>query len=201
MKTRTIAAATIAALLLAVVAAAALASTGNLSATPSVRGQDNGNHGDNGHHEDNGHHGPVAACDNLTLGETLTVSGLTGHYANASDREMHGNATGTLTFKVSGIFATGCTLSITGGSFKLNTTTYTVTGGSIVLNHGGRSGEGSGTTSTGSFLISIDGLHGNSKSASTGAIRLDFESGKSEFLVNLHSPAAQATGDNHGDDR
>ena len=200
MKTKTIAAATIAALLLAVVATAALASTGNLSAIPSARGQDSGNHGDNDQ-GGNGHHGPVAACDNLTSGETLTVSGLTGHYANASDHEMHGNATGTFTFKVSGVFATGCTLSITGGSFKLNATTYTVTGGSIVLNHGGRSGEGSGTTSSGSFLISIDGLHGNSTSANVGAIRLDAQSGSSEFLAFLHSSAAQAAGDQDDDGR
>jgi hypothetical protein len=187
MKTKTIAVATLAALLLAVVATAALASTTGNSSNQNARGQDNDDHG---HGDNDGHHGPIAACDNLTVGETLTVTGLTGHYANASDRDQQGTATGTFTFKVSGIFATGCTLTITGGSFKLNTTSYTVTGGSIVLNHGGRSGEGSGTTSSGSFLINIAGLHGNSKSANVGDIRLDFESGKSEFLVNLHSPAA-----------
>ena len=197
MKTKTIAAATVAALLLAVVATAALASTGNISPNPSARGQDNGNHSGENDQGDNGHHGPVAACDNLTSGETLTVTGLTGHYANASNHEMQGNATGTVDLKVTGVFATGCTLSITGGSFKLNTTTYTVTGGSIVLNHGGRSGEGSGTTSSGSFLISIDGLHGNSTSANAGAVRIDLKSGSSEFLVNLHSPAAHA---DHGED-
>ncbi len=198
MKTKTVAMATLVALLLAVVATAALASSTGNPANNSVRGNDNGNdQGNQGNQGDHGNHGPHAACDNLTVGETLTVSGLTGHYANASDRGMHGNASGTFTFKVTGVFAQGCTISITGGSFKLNTTSYTVSGGSIVLNHGGRSGEGSGTTSSGSFLIGIAGLHGNSTSANVGDIRLDFKAGSSEFLVNLHAPALMhGAGDN-----
>jgi len=183
MKTKTIAAATLVALLLAVVSTAALASPGH-SAAPLARGQSDSSRGIEGHHR----HG--AACSNLTVGETFTVSGLAGHFANASDRDKRGNASGTFSFKVSAIYAEGCTLSITGGSFKLGSNTYTVTGGSIVLNHGGRFGEGSGTTSAGSFLIFIAGLHGNSKSANVGAVRFDFETGKSQFLVNLHSPAA-----------
>lgn len=183
MKTKTIAAATLVALLLTVVAATAYATAAGHPSDPSARGHDDDNNqGDEGAH--------LAACNNLTSGETLTVSGLTGHYLNASDRDMGGNASGTFTFKVTGIFAVGCTLSLTGGSFTLNSTTYTITGGSIVLNHGGRSGEGSGTTTSGSFIIFVAGLHGNSTSANVGAIHLDFETGTNQFLVHLHSPAA-----------
>ncbi|MDG7007818.1 MAG: hypothetical protein JRN06_06205 [Nitrososphaerota archaeon] len=190
MKTKTAATAAIVALLLSVVATAALASTGTSgsSLSSNVRGPDNNDHpGLGDHHGPHGPRGPPPVCNNLTVGETLTVSGLTGHYANATDRRMNGNASGTFTFKVSGVFTQGCTLSITGGSFKLNTTSYTATGGSIVLNHGGRSGVGSGTTSSGSFLINVAGLQGNSTSANVGNIRLDFETGTSQFLVNLHS--------------
>ena len=134
------------------------------------------------------------ACHNLTAGQTLTVSGLTGHFVNASskggeDDSAGGNASGTFTFKVDNIYSQGCTLSISSGSFKLNNTSNTVTGGTIVLNEGGRSGGGTGTTSGGSFLISIAGMHGNSTSANLGAIRLDFKTGNSEFLVLLHSPS------------
>ena len=207
MKTKTVVMATLVALLLAGVATAAFASTtatGN-SSTSNVRGPDNGDHPGPGNHPGpRGHHGPPPACDNLTVGETLTVSGLTGHYANATDPRMHGNATGTFTFKVTGVFAEGCTLSLTGGSFKLNTTAYAVTGGSVVLNQGGRSVEGSGTTSSGSFLINIAGLHGNSTSANVGNVRLDFETGTSQFLVNLHSPLPapiHGAGDGDSDDR
>lgn len=192
MKTKTVAATAIIALLLAVVATAAVASTGHPTgpvANSNNQGNDNkGNEGDNGH--------MVAACNNLTAGETLTVSGLSGFFANASNHEIHGNASGTFTFKVSAIYAEGCTLSLSGGSFTLNTTTYTVTGGSLVLNHGGRSGEGTGTTSAGTFLISISGLHGNSTSANLGAVKLDFKTGTNEFLVGLHSPSIGESDEN-----
>jgi hypothetical protein len=97
-----------------------------------------------------------------------------------------------------------------------------VTGGSIVLNRGG-SGEGTGTTSSGTFLISISGLHdpsttsststGNSDTSDTatttttttttstaptikiGAIGLDFKTGANEFLVHLHSPPVPVDSD------
>ena len=193
MKTKTVTAAALIALLFAVVATAAMASTGH-PAEPMARGNDN----NQGNQDNHGH--MAMACDNLTTGETLTVSGLTGHFANATNREMRGNASGTFTFKVTAIYAEGCTLSIAGGSFKLNATTYTVTGGSIVLNHGGRSGEGTGTTSSGSFLIFVAGLHGNSTTANAGAVRLDFKTGTSQFLVNLHSANPASTGDRDNGD-
>lgn len=190
MKTKTVAATALIALLLAVVATAAVASTGHPD--PQARGNDNKGNGD-----DHGH--MAMACDNLTTGQTLAVSGLTGHYANATNHEMHGNATGAFTLKVTGVYAEGCALSIVGGNFKLNATTYTVSGGSIVLNHGGRSGEGTGTTPSGSFLIWIAGLHGNSTSANVGAVRLDFKTGTSQFLVNLHSAQSPSPGDRDDD--
>jgi len=73
-----------------------------------------------------------------------------------------------------------------GGTFKLGSTTHSVTGGSIVISRG-RSGEGTGTTSTETFLISLSVLQSNSKSTNMGAVGLDFQTGKSEFLVQLHS--------------
>ena len=188
MKTKTIATATLAALILAVVATAAFASSGSPGGASSAFNPFT--RGDSNNHGQGFGHGHSAACDNLTVGETLTVSGLTGRYLNASDRTVTGNASGTFTFMVNGTYAEGCTLSITSGTISINSTAYTVTGGSIVLNHGGRSGTGSGTTSSGSFLINIAGLHGNSTSTNAGAIGLDFETGTSQFLVHLHSPAA-----------
>ena len=185
MKTKTIAATALVAILLSIVATAAVASSGMMVGNAHSQGDNN---------QGNEDHGGMMACDNLTAGETLTVSGLTGHFMNASGHAgdedgVGGNATGTITFKVSDIYATGCTLSISSGSFKLNSTTYTITGGSLVLNEGGRSGEGTGTTSSGSFIISVAGLHGNSSSANAGAVRLDFKTGTSQFLVQLHSPS------------
>ena len=188
MKTKTLAATALIAILLAVVAATAFASAGH-SADPMARGNDNSQ----GDHNDRGH--MAMACNNLTAGENITVSGLIGHYANATDQEMHGNASGTFTFKVGTIYSEGCTLSLTGGSFTLNATTYTVTGGTLVLNHGGRSGTGTGTTSGGSSLIAFSGLHGNSTSTNIGAVRLDFMTGTSQFLVHLHSQSPEGYAD------
>ena len=180
MKTKTITATALIAVLLSIVATAAVANTGQ------VRSSTNNQNGNNP--ANIWHGGHFMACNSLTVGETLTVSGLTGHYANASNWKQGGDASGTFTFKVTAKYVQGCTLSIIGGSFKLGTTTYTVTGGSIVLNHGGRSGEGTGITTAGTFLISILGLQGNSKSANMGAVGLDFQTGKNEFLVHLHAP-------------
>jgi len=187
VKTRVIAASAILVLLLAGLATAALANSG--PAGPGFGlGSPNRGDGRQGNASDNGRRiEDRPACARLTVGETLTAPGLVGHFINATNREIHGNASGTFTFKVTRIYAIGCTLSITGGTFKLNKTTYTVTGGSIVLNRGGESGEGTGTTSGGSFLIRLGGLHGISTSVNVGQIGLDFKSGSQEFLVHLGS--------------
>ena len=179
MKTKTIAATALIAILLSIVATAAVASSGQFGFSTNSQ---------NGNNQPNIWHGGRLACNSLTVGETFTLSGLTGHYANASNRHQVGDASGTFTFKVTAKYVQGCTLSITGGTFKLGSITYTVTGGSIVLNNGGRSGEGTGTTSAGTFLISLSFLQSNSNSVSMGAVVLDFQTGKSEFLVQLHSP-------------
>ncbi len=178
MKTSVVAATALAILLIGGLAAVALANTGPLSGTTTTET-----------HTSGGHRGPPAACRSLTAGENLTLTGLTGHFINASSPSGAGNASGTLDLKVSQIFLRGCTVSITGGSLKLGTMSFTLTSGSLVLNHGGRSGDGSGTaSSSSSFLIWAAGLHGNSTLASVGAVRLDFKAGSSEFLVVLSSP-------------
>jgi len=179
MKTKTVVATALIAILLSIVATAAVASSGQFGFSANSQ---------NGNNQANMWHGGRFACNSLTVGETFTLSGLTGHYVNASNRQQGGDASGTFTFRVTAKYVQGCTLSITGGTFKLGSTTYTVTGGSIVINNGGRSGEGTGTTSTGTFLISLSVLQSNSKSTNMGAVRLDFQTGKSEFLVQLHSP-------------
>jgi hypothetical protein len=172
MKASVIAASALAALLVVGVAAVALATSGAVSF--------NHNNGLQGHHG-----GPATACRGLTPGETLTLTGLTGHYSNATSHSVGGNASGSLSLKVGQVFLRGCTVSITGGSVTLGTGSYSITGGSMVMNHDGRSGTGSGTTSSGAFLITLVGLHGNSTSASAGLAKIDFSTGTSEFLVTL----------------
>ena len=167
MKTTTIAASALVAILIAGLATAVVA---------------NSNHPTDDHRS-----ASALSCRNLTVGEKLTVSGLSGHFLNATNRHIRGNASGTFSFQVSQKYFRGCTLSITGGSFKLGSTTYSVTGGSVILNRGAHSGDGMGTATVGSFLIRVSGLRGNSTSATVGAVGLDFVSGASEFLVYLDS--------------
>ncbi|QQG48198.1 MAG: hypothetical protein HY247_05425 [archaeon] len=180
MKTTTIAASALVVLLVAGLGAVALANSGHQNEAPE--------HGPDGPHGPHGPNSHSLACWRLTANETLTVTFPQGHYVNAANASVKGNASGVFDFKVSQIYARGCTLSLTGGSFKLGTTTYNITGGSVILNHGGRSGIGTGTTSGGTFLIRVAGLQGNSTSADVGAIRLDFKNGSSEFFVQLSSP-------------
>ncbi len=178
MKMTTIAASALVVLLVAGIGTIAVANSGHQNGATE--------HGPRDPHD--GHH---PACSSLSVGETLKVTLPHGHYANATERTIRGNASGAFDLKVSQLYVSGCIISLTGGSFKLGSTSYTITGGSIVFNHGGRSGEGTGTTSTGTFLITIAGLHGNTASADVGAIRLDLKIGSSEFLVQLSSPESE----------
>jgi hypothetical protein len=134
-----------------------------------------------------GLHNAHQACSRYTIGENLPLGALTGRYYNATSYKINGKANGTFTFQVSQAYASGCVLSITGGTFFIGATSYSVTGGTVLMGKGGLNGNGWGTTSGGSFLFSISGLHGNSTKANAGAIQLDFKNGASEFLVQLHS--------------
>ena len=137
---------------------------------------------------------------NLTKGQVLTFSGLTGHYIKVTNESSNdeedgfvGNASGSFTFTVTSVSADSSNLTITSGSFKINTTTYTVTGGSLTLSEEGRSGWGKGTASGGAtFTFHISGIHGNlTSNAKVGAIRLDVKVGTSEYHVILGSPESE----------
>ena len=175
MKTTTIAISALAILLVAGVATTALANPRLVSGALNM-----------GRDDSNGHQGSLA-CRSLTVGQTITVSSLTGKFLNASNHQIRGNATGTLSLQVSQKYATGCTLMITGGSFKIGSAAYNVTRGSVILNHGGRVGIGSGSVAGGSFLIGIRGLHDSSGTGSVGAVQLDLKSGANEFLAIFRS--------------
>ena len=153
-------------------------------------------HEDDGDNSDTNHKGGL----NLSVGQSLTFSGLDGRFSsitNESSDEEHdfgppGNATGSFTFKVTGTYAEGYNLTITSGTFTLNKTIYTVTGGTLTLSEEGRSGRGHGTASGGAtFTIYIAGIHGNSTAnAKLGAIKLDVKAGTSEYRVILVTPHA-----------
>ena len=166
-----------------------------------------GEHGNDNETEDQNNQGQNGQGEgghfNLTAGETLTFTNLTGHWVAFSHIGNHtgesdtedsfstqvGNSTGSFTFKVTSTSGGDLNLTITSGKFTINGTTYTVSGGHVALNEGDESGFGTGTASGGAtFEIHIAGIHGNlSSAAMVGAIKLDVQVGKSVYLVILGS--------------
>ncbi len=211
MKTKTVAATAMVALLLAGVAAVSFAHSGvnvpglsgiGLGSGASHQNQTNhtgddeqGNQTNTQHQEDNETESEVSSL-NLTVGQTFTLSNLTGHSNNltnqseedGSDNSRAMGATGSFTFKVTSVSNGTTTLSIVSGSFTINGTAYTVTGGTVTLSAGQESGSGTGTTSGNhTFAIQVAGLHGTTGSISVGAVKLDVKVGTSSYQVILGS--------------
>jgi len=195
MKSKIVVATALTAILLSIVATAAVASSGTFTSTSTSTYTQNGK----GHEN---HWYPFETCSSLTVGQTLTASGLTGRYVettsttSSTTSTTKGTAAGTFTFVVTATYAEGCTLSIKSGTFALGPTTYAVTGGLIVFGRDG-SGVGSGTASTGTFLINLSGMRQSTTSTTSTtipAVALDFKTGTSEFLVNLHTPMSTTSG-------
>ena len=202
MKTAALAATAILALLVTGVAATTYA---HQSAAPAVAQPNHSaaaaaaaasSHGDRGKHANNGTGedqdrrpgNPLG----LTVGENLTLSGLTGRYASTTNSSVNGNATGAITFQVTQSFKRGYILTISSGSVTLGGTTYTITGGSIELNPAGMAGSGSGSTSpSGQFLVHLN-MHGTSASLNGRAV-LDMKAGGSEYLVTIGTQGSGAS--------
>lgn len=191
MKTAAIAATAILALLVAGVAATAYAyqfpglSMGQANPTAVAASHaGRSNQGNNGRGEG---HSRAGNPLNLTVGETLSLTGLTGRYASLTNSSLRGNATGTIVVQVTSAFKQGYLLTISSGTITLGAVNYTVTGGMVELNPSGQAGSGTGSTSSsGQFLIHLN-IHGNSTSPSGRAV-LDFKAGGSEYLVSLGTP-------------
>ena len=191
MKTAAIAATAILALLVAGVAATASAhqfmapSAGQPNSSAVAASQTNkGQNGDRGRGGDfRGQNKPL----NLTVGETLTLSGLTGMYRSVTNSSVKGNASGTLAVKVTAAFKSGYLLAISSGTLTLGKVSYTVAGGTVELIPFALTGTGSGTTSSsGQFLIQLS-IHGTTASP-VGRAVLDLEAGGSEYLVTIGTP-------------
>lgn len=134
---------------------------------------------------------------NLTVGQTITLTSLTGRYESATNSSIRGSATGSLTLQVSQVFKEGFVLTITSGTLSVAGTSYTVTGGTVELGPFGQWASGTGTTSgSGQFLIHI-GLHGTSTTNANARAVLDLKAGGSEYLVSL---GTQGVEDHDADD-
>jgi hypothetical protein len=133
-----------------------------------------------------------------TVGQTLKFEGLRGHSNNLTNgsngRASH--STGNFVFNVTATNSNSTTLTIVSGNFTIGTTTYTVSGGTVVLNAGGRSGNGTGTVSGGAtFTIKIAGIHLNHNTGLYNAhFKLNVTVGASDYHVLLMSVRSRGHG-------
>jgi len=124
----------------------------------------------------------------LKSGQTITLTSVAGGYWVVGDRNDNGTASGSMTLQVTGDLKGGYILTVTGGSFNINGTTYTISSGSAELGPRGHYMVGNGQAGTAQFLF-LDRNLGKFGSTSYGVLRVDLKSGSSEFgarlLVNI----------------
>jgi hypothetical protein len=138
---------------------------------------------------------PVSTANipGLTVGQVFTIASTQGHYRVVGDKAENGTASGTMTFTVTGKFASGYTLSITSGSLDVNGTTYAVSSGSAqsgprahhLVGQGTATAVGttSAATPSGSFLVraTARGTFGGEYAT----MSLDLQSGTTEYAISL----------------
>jgi len=110
--------------------------------------------------------------------------------------DVNGSASGTLTLQVTGVFHTGYTLSITGGSLVVGGQTYSVSSGTAQLGVHGRYFSGQLTLSTGGSQTQYTALLAGKRVAGINgtpyyAVHLDLVVGQTEYLVTLLAQAQQ----------
>ncbi len=122
---------------------------------------------------------------NLSVGQTITITSVAGGFRQVGDSSVNGTASGTLTLRVSGAFAGGYALSVTGGTLTVGGTTYTVSSGSAELGRYGIHMQGQGQAGTsGQFLFDVRNL-GKFGNTDYGVLRVDLTNGSSEFGARL----------------
>jgi len=120
----------------------------------------------------------------LTTGQTVTLTSIAGGYWEVGDRAVNGTASGTMTLQVTGTFTGGYSLTVTGGSFSVAGTTYTISGGSAELGPYGMRMVGQGQSGAAQFLFGDRGL-GKFGGTNFAILRVDLKDGSSEFAARL----------------
>ena len=120
----------------------------------------------------------------LSSGQTITLTSVAGGFWVVGERSVNGTGSGSMTLEVSGSLTGGYILSVAGGSFSVNGTTYTISGGSAELGPRGVYLVGQGQAGTAQFLF-IDRSLGKFGSTNYGVLRIDLKDGASEFAARL----------------
>jgi len=127
--------------------------------------------------------GTAAQEARLSVDQTLTLTSVAGGYREIGT-STNGTATGSLTLKVTGVFAGGYALSLTGGAITVNGNTYTISSGSAELGRYGVRMAGQGQAGSAKFLFAARNLGGFGGS-DYGVLRVDLTSGSQEFGLRL----------------
>jgi hypothetical protein len=120
----------------------------------------------------------------LTDGQTITLTSVAGGWWVVGDRANNGTASGTMTLQVTGALKAGYIISVTGGSFNINGTTYSISSGSAELGPHRINMDGNGQAGTAQFLFQDRSL-GKFGSTGYGVLRVDLKDGTSEFAARL----------------
>jgi hypothetical protein len=134
----------------------------------------------------------TTAIPGLTVGQVINITSTSGHFKVVGDKSENGTASGTMSFTVTGKFASGYTLSITTGSLDVNGTTYGISSGSAQTGHYAHHMVGQGTaaavgttsgTASGAFLMQATarGTFGGEYAT----MSLDLQSGTTEYAIFL----------------
>jgi hypothetical protein len=127
---------------------------------------------------------PGSQAIQYSAGQTITLTSVAGGYWVVGDRNVNGTASGSMTLKVSAELKGGYILAVTGGSFSINGTTYTITSGSAELGPHGYYMVGNGQAGTAQFLF-LDRNLGKFGSTDYGVLRVDLKDVSSEFAARL----------------
>jgi hypothetical protein len=120
----------------------------------------------------------------LSVGQSITLSSLVGGFRKVGDQSVNGTANGSLSFSVTGVYARGYTLSVTGGSITFNGATYTMSGGSAELGPYGARIVGQGDAGSAQILFAARSL-GRFGNTGYGIVGIDLKSGSNEFMIRL----------------
>ena len=121
----------------------------------------------------------------LVLGQTITMTSVSGGYKDPDKPSINGTATGSLSLQVTGVFKGGYALAVTGGTLSFGGSTYTVSGGTAELGPYGVHMVGQAQAGSSAQLLFAARNLGAFGSSTYGILRIDLTNGANEFGVRL----------------
>jgi len=120
----------------------------------------------------------------LSVGQSITLTSVAGGDWQIGNSASNGTASGSMTLQVTGALTGGYILTVTGGSFNINGTTYALSSGSSEMGPYGVYMVGHGQAGTAQFLF-LDRSLGRFGSSNYGILHVDLKDGTSEFGARL----------------